>query len=344
MAKKVETRGSLLREAMKRKVLSRISQSASMTFPAIPAMIDLYEETLSSSFSAVGRGLSKDERKHLRDVLSDKLVEAFRKSPHSKVHVTWQTDAPPAISLSWTVTPMIRTMVEEYREWTETRTPPLFGKYPDAKVMQVARSLGDPKDVACLDVGAGTGRNAIPLAKEGFPSAAVEVSPELLAVLQVDAKAQGTHVEVIQGDALSVPLAKEAYKFAFLCEVVTHFREVHEVATLFQHLSGAIAPGGRLLFSAFVATEGYTPDRQARDVSEFAWSSVFTKREILDAAAGSAFTLVSDESVHDFEKEHLPKDGFPPTSWFVDWTQGRDVFPIEGKPPIDLRWLLFERR
>ncbi len=344
MAKRVETRGSVLRDAMRRKIVSRTTQSARMTFPAVPAMVDLYEETLAQSFAAVGRGLSKDERSHLRAVLVEKLDEAFRKSPHSKLLVTWETDPAPAASLSWTVTPVIRTMVEEYREWTETRTPPLFGKYPDAKVMEVARSLGVPSRVRCLDLGAGTGRNAIPLAEEGFPTTAVELSEELAAILALEAKQRGVTLEVIRGDALSVTLPPGAFRLAFLCEVVTHFREVHEVATLLHHLAKAVTVGGKLLFSAFVAIDGYTPDKQARDMSEYAWSSLFTRRDLASAAEGSGFVLVSDESVHDFEKVHLPADGFPPTSWFVDWTEGRDVFPIEGKPPIDLRWLLFERR
>ena len=80
-----------------------------------------------------------------------------------------------------------------------------------------------------------------------------------------------------------------------------------------------------------------------RNVSEFAWASVFTKQQILDAAKGTPFRLVREESVHDYEKARLPADGFPPTSWFVDWSLGRDVFPIEGLPPLSLRWLLFER-
>lgn len=343
MADAIETDPLVLRAAIERKVRSRMACSAELVVPALPAMVDLYAKTLADVFSALGRPLAADERTHLEQTLALKAAAAFAASPTSKLRIEWRTDPAPAVSLGWSIVSIVKTMAEEYRDWERTKPPPLFGKYPDAKVMEVARSLGAPQGVSCLDVGAGTGRNALALAEAGFAVTAVEVVPELLAALARDGEAKGVTVSTVRGDALSVNLPPSAYHFAFVCEVVPHFRHAHELATMLRNLAPAIVPGGRLLFSSFVAQGDYVPDQAARNVSELTWATLFTRDEIADAVRGTPFLLISDESVHDYEAARVPSDGFPPTSWYADWSQGRDVFRVEGKPPMDLRWLLFER-
>jgi hypothetical protein len=59
---------------------------------------------------------------------------------------------------------------------------------------------------------------------------------------------------------------------------------------------------------------------------------------------GLPFTLISDESTHDYEQEHQPKEGWPPTGWFVEWSKGNDLFDLpSGRSPLDLRWLCYRR-
>jgi 2-polyprenyl-3-methyl-5-hydroxy-6-metoxy-1,4-benzoquinol methylase len=61
------------------------------------------------------------------------------------------------------------TMEEHYNGWVDTRQPPLFGKFPDAKLVDLAATLGPAARVPVLDVGAGTGRNTLPMARVGHP-------------------------------------------------------------------------------------------------------------------------------------------------------------------------------
>ena len=62
------------------------------------------------------------------------------------------------------------------------------------------------------------------------------------------------------------------------------------------------------------------------------------------AAAGLPLELVADDSVYDYEKEHLPPGAWPPTSWYEDWISGQDVFAIEReKRPIEMRWLVYRQ-
>ena len=55
--------------------------------------------------------------------------------------------------------------------------------------------------------------------------------------------------------------------------------------------------------------------------------------------------VAPNESVHDYERDHLPTEAWPPTNGFVPWSQGRNVFAVDpGKEPMELRWLVFRRR
>ena len=56
------------------------------------------------------------------------------------------------------------------------------------------------------------------------------------------------------------------------------------------------------------------------------------------------FERVTDESVLEFEHEHLPAEAWPPTGWFVPWVAGQDLFDIpENRSPVELRWLSYRR-
>jgi 2-polyprenyl-3-methyl-5-hydroxy-6-metoxy-1,4-benzoquinol methylase len=335
-----------LHEAMLKRVHRRLTAEGSLVLPAAPALLDTYVEMLVTQFRALGRNLDDDELAFLRRVLSDKLHEGYESSPFCRLHVSWSTDAAPAVSLSYVVSIIPSTMESEYQEWVDSREPPLFGSHPDAKVMDVARSLGPPAKVRCLDIGAGTGRNTIPLAREGFPTDAVEAAAALVPLLRDAVARDGLDVRIFEGDVLdpSVALPKSHYRLVFLCEVLSHFRSLGDVRKLLTRAAHTLAPGGLLLFSAFVADDAYAPDPLARELSQVFWSSVFTRKELAGAMQGLPFALLSDESVHDYEKAHLPPAAWPPTGWFTEWTQGRDVYALpEGKCPIELRWVAFRR-
>jgi hypothetical protein len=92
----------------------------------------------------------------------------------------------------------------------------------------------------------------------------------------------------------------------------------------------------------FLTSSGYKPDAMARELSEAMWCPVFTRRELDDAVNGLPFTKLSDESVPEFEHDHLPESAWPPTGWFSEWSQGQDLFDLPGeRVPIELRWLLY---
>jgi SAM-dependent methyltransferase len=343
-----ETNAAVLRQAMLRRLPRRLGAEGSLRLPAVPALLDHYLTQLGTLFACVGRPFSAEELGAVRTVVAAQLEEGYRASPFSHVVVRYQTDPPPEITLSYTVELEVSTMNDEYEDWVRTRTPPLFGAHPDAKVMALARSLGTPGEVAVLDVGAGTGRNTLPLAREGFATDAVEVAPALAGVLRAEVARAGLPVRVFEGDVFdrALGLAEGSYRLVVLAEVVaSHVRDTAQLRAWFERSAALLAPGGLLVLSAFLAAHGYRPDPLARALSEVFWSCLFTRRELIVAAAGLSLDAVSDEAVFLYEREHLPPEAWPPTGWFAEWANGLDLFALPvGTAPCELRWLVYRKR
>jgi SAM-dependent methyltransferase len=343
-----ETRAAALRQALLRRLPRRIGGTGQVRFPAIPALVDHYVESLQSIFTTLGRRFNTDEMTELRRILGEQLGEGFRQSPYARVVVRYETAAPPEVSLNYRIAVEVSTIADEYADWVSTRTPPLFGAHPDAKVMTLAQTLGAPATVPVLDVGAGTGRNTLPLARAGFPTDAVELAPSLAAILRDEVTKQGLAVRVFEGDALDPDLGVPTghYRLVVLAEVIaSHGRTVAQVRALLQRMTVLLAPGGVLLLSAFLTRGGYQPQPEVREGGEVFWSCLFTRNELFSATAGLELDLISDESVYDFERQHLPAESWPPTGWFTEWVKGLDVVDLPiGEVPFELRWLAYRRR
>jgi SAM-dependent methyltransferase len=342
-----ETNNTILRKAMIERLPRRLSGSGQLTLPAAPSLLDHYVQSLHTIFAQHGRNFNEKETEHLRDILDKKIKEGFTASPYARVVVNFETDPPPKTSLSYRVATVVSTIADEYDHWVKTRTPPYFGIHPDAKVMSLARSLGEPKTVPVLDIGAGTGRNTLPLAREGFPTDAIELSPALAKILREEVEKEKLAARVFEGDALSgaVELPERHYRLVFLAEVIaSHIRTTEQVRVLFQGAADALASNGLLLFNAFIVADGYKPDSLVKEMSQVFWCNAFTRGEIATAMQGLPFVLDSDESTHDYELEHQPKEGWPPTGWFVEWARGHDMFDLpSGRSPLELRWLCYRR-
>jgi 2-polyprenyl-3-methyl-5-hydroxy-6-metoxy-1,4-benzoquinol methylase len=343
-----ETNVHALRVAMMPKLDRRTDAMGEVHFRCVPSLLDHYVEVMTSHFTLLGRRFSEPELEKFKEILQTKLEKGFATSPYARIIVKFHTEPPPHPGIQYTVSTNASSIGNEYENWVKTREPPLFGKYPDAKVMVLARQLGTPADVPVLDVGAGTGRNTLPIARLGHPTDAVEIAPALAEVLRKSVKDEGLAVEVFEGDVLdsALVLPQHKYKLVVLAEVVaSHFQTVEQIRTLATRMCDVLAPDGVLVFSAFVAMAGYKPDAMVREVSHVAWCCVFTRQEIDAAMEGLPLERVADESVHDFERDNLPKEAWPPTGWFINWTQGLDLFALPaGRAPVELRWLTYKRR
>lgn len=344
---KLETRPTALREAMVRRLTRQVSSSGRIAFKCVPSMVDTYLDICVATFLGIRRVLSADDTSALRAALSKRLGEGFTTSPHSWVLVDYETELPPSDALRYVVRTKVVTMQEEYKDWIEATPPPLFGAHPDAKVVDVASSLGEPGSVPVLDAGAGDGRNALPLARRGHAVTALEMAPVLVEQLRKDVEAEQLAIRVLEGDVTdpATPLLLGSCKLVVLAGVVSHFRNESQARAMFQRASEVLMPGGMLLLNAFLCHESYTPDRLAREMAQAYGSAIFTRKEIATARDGLPFELLTDESTLEYEKERRPPERWPPTPWFVNWAQGRDIFRLDaGIPPVELRWLTFRRQ
>jgi 2-polyprenyl-3-methyl-5-hydroxy-6-metoxy-1,4-benzoquinol methylase len=342
-----ETNQAVLEKAMLRRLPRRLGATGRLFIPAVPALSDHFTEHLHELFATLGRVFTPDETAQLRGILQAKLGEAFALSPYSLVLVEYMTEDPPATGLGYNVSVAPSSVEREYETWVAQRTPPYFGVHPDAKILECARSLGAPADVPVLDLGAGTGRNALPLARAGHPTDALELAPALANILRTEAEKEQLALRVLEANALARDLAlpERHYRLICMAEVIaSHIRSVEEIRVLFTTAARLLAKDGLLVFNAFIAHAGYRPDVLARELSQVCWSNLFTQADIAAAMDGVPFEFVSEESTHDFEHERQPAEAWPPTGWFVEWARGLNVFDLPGgRAPMDLRWFVYRR-
>lgn len=330
-----------VRKALADRVDNLIRVDGEMTFPGVPGLLEDYTDKCIAVFAEMGRRFNTAERGDLRAVLESALAQAWEFSQRSSITIAYRSQS--AGPLDYRVAVNRVTLDQAYEEWIARREPPLFGSDPDARVLALAATLNEPASI--LDIGAGTGRNALALARRGHRVDAVEPSASFVDIVRAEAQRGSLNVRVIQSDAYSADIyLRSDYSLIVVSGVVSEFRDTTQLRTLFQLAAGSLAGGGHLVLNAFVARGDYHPDDVARQFAQQSYACFFTRAELAESVAGLPLELVSDDSVHDYEKAHLPDGCWPPTGWYVNWVTGKDVFGLERESsPIDLRWLVYRK-
>lgn len=334
---------TVLREAMVRRVYRRTLAEGQIVVPAVPGLIDEYVQLCANVCATLGVPYTPEQSIQLSRVMESELAKAFKASQRSDIVISFQL--PFGTGLNYNVKAEWRTVEADYDNWVATRPAPLFGTEPDARVLAVAREAADPTTCHVLDVGAGTGRNALALARLGHPVDAVEIAPKFADIIRGEVERESLPVRVIQSDVFTaVEGVHDEYQLMVLAEVVPDFRTAHELRGLFELAADCLAPGGRLLFNTFLPRPGYTPDDAARQLGQQCNTMIFTREEVSGSAADLPLELVADDSAYEYEKAHLPEEAWPPTGWFDGWASGLDVFDVpREESPIELRWLVYRK-
>lgn len=339
-----------MREAMAKRLRRRGVSSGQITLPAVPGMLDEYVSMCDKIFSALGRKFSASERDHLRTLLAKELANAFAGSNRSNIVISY--DAPIGTVLNYFIKPEWTSLADTYDNWVATRKPPLFGTHPDARVWELSSQMADVRSARVLDIGAGTGRNALALARRGHPVDAVELTPKFAEILRNEAYKHLLSVQVIDRDIFDAmdDLQKD-YHLILLSEVTPDFRTPEQLRAVFELAAECLAPGGQLVFNVFMPRPGYLSDDAVRELSQAVrelaqqvYNGLFTGEEIDGAAAGLPLRLMTNDSVYDYEKANLPDGVWPPTGWYADWVSGLDVFDLpREQSPIEMRWLVYQK-
>lgn len=332
-----------LRAGLTRRLHQRATAEGTIVLPAVPSLLEEYVVMCDRVFTGIGVTFTEEQLDHLRNVLRGQLAQAFESTSRSKVVITYSS--PVGSLVNYHVEAQWSSVEATYDSWMATREPPLFGTEPDARVWALASELPVPGDARVLDLGAGTGRNALPLARRGHPVDAVEMTPGFAETLRQDAEREGLPVRVIERDIFSEhPDLRNDYSLVVLSEVASDFRTATQLRSAFALASDSLSPGGRLVMNAFLARDDYTPDAAARELGQQCYTSIITRAELAAATTGLPLDLESDMSVYDYERAHLPPGAWPPTGWFERWACGQDVFDVDREvSPIELRWLVFRK-
>ena len=147
------------------------------------------------------------------------------------------------------------------------------------------RELAAAEGSPVLDVGAGTGRVALDLARGGFPVVALDREPELLAALEE--RADGLDVRTVAADAGSFALGAA---FPLIIVPMQTIQLLPERAGFFAAAAAHLAPGGLLAIAIteaiedFDAGDGFLPTPDVAVVGTYRFASQPTAVRALPAA------------------------------------------------------------
>mgnify|MGYP001500512421 CR=1 FL=1 len=328
---------------------ARSAARGQWVLPCVPAACSHYLRRLVNWFADWGKPLRPDEIEQVRQTLQERLEEGFGQNAGAKLLIDFDLTVAATLqkNLALQITYSLPNLAAEYSQWAGHESRPLFGGHPDARVMRAVRDLSQTPPVKVLDVGAGDGRNAIPLARQGCQVDALELTPSLADRLQRTAEQQQVNLRVLVGDFFdnSVLLDRHQYRLVILSGVASHFRHAAQLRQWLERLVELLAPHGESVFNIFLADPDYQPDALVRQLSQVAWASLFTRDELRQALTGLPLEIVGDDPVFEYEQTNLPAEAWPPTPWFETWTLGRSIAPItDGRPPFQMYWIAVRRR
>ena len=136
--------------------------------------------------------------------------------------------------------------VEGYAAWAQTydlEVNPLIG----AEEPRVHRIFNEVPMSTAIDVGAGTGRHAIVLAKRGVAVTAVDPSPEMLSVARQKAAREGLEIDFRMGSLDDrLPSEDEHYDFLVCALALSHVPDIDHAV---RECARVVKGGGSLLIS-----------------------------------------------------------------------------------------------
>jgi SAM-dependent methyltransferase len=121
-----------------------------------------------------------------------------------------------------------------------------------------------------LDIGAGTGRIAIPLAEAGVKVFCVEPSPAMRKVFQRNLSKKGDlrkNITLVEGEARDFDLDRE-FPAAYLSGTFDHFLDHDERVASLLNIRKHLCTGGMLIFDAFIGLMKEKPISTAGEVVE----------------------------------------------------------------------------
>ncbi|MBU0984711.1 MAG: methyltransferase domain-containing protein [candidate division Zixibacteria bacterium] len=131
----------------------------------------------------------------------------------------------------------------------------VFTKNTLPEVEFLLEELSLPSGSAILDVGCGTGRHSVELAKRGYQMTGVDLSTGMLEQARRAAEAAGVELELIECDATRMTLGRSFDAVICLCEgsfglIGLEEDPVEHDLAILRSIHNALKPGGKLIMNA----------------------------------------------------------------------------------------------
>ncbi len=119
----------------------------------------------------------------------------------------------------------------------------------------LVEELALPAGAAILDIGCGTGRHSVELARRGYALTGIDLSPGMLAQAAVAAREAGVNVEWLQADATRFSLPARFAAAICLCEGAFGLLSqtddpIAQPLAILSNVSRSLVPAGRMVLTA----------------------------------------------------------------------------------------------
>ncbi len=155
---------------------------------------------------------------------------------------------------------------------------------------RISGILGDLKGKKVLDVGAGTGRLTVELARTGAEVTALDVSEEMLKVL----KRKNAQIEAVIGEAEDLPFGDNTFDFVTAAFLVVHLKDP---IRFFNEVYRVLKVGGKFLVTNINQKE--PPEVQTREGAIKIDSYYHRPESIREKLEGLAFSIEREDFVRE---------------------------------------------
>ena len=159
---------------------------------------------------------------------------------------------------------------------------------------RLAREIAREGPVAgrvVLEVGAGSGRDSLALARAGARAVVLDYSPASLALVQEQARALGLTLLLVRADALAAPFRDGTFDLVFHQGLLEHFRDPRP---LLAENARLVRRGGRIIVDVPQTFHLYTLMKQiliSLGAWFAGWETQFTPRQLERLVAGAGLSV-----------------------------------------------------